>query len=217
MGNLIAAKATRVVRAASCGVFAEAEASANVHRDEPRLTVDLGETHLAVSKLQMRNAIPLGYRDDRSLTRGGMPEIWVPRGPRKPARDRHYVPIPMPPPRILVADDDPIFRDAEETILFAAFPDAEFVVCVDGADALEHCLKRPFDLIVTDFKMPRMTGIEMLTEARKNGIHTPAIVISSSELPPGDLAAAGAFLFLPKHEMKLLPDFARRLLGSRAD
>lgn len=117
---------------------------------------------------------------------------------------------------ILIVDDDRIFRQAVENALRAEFMGADLVLAEDGVLGLEQCRRRPFDLIVTDMRMPRMTGIEMLADVRKSAIHTPAIVVSSSELPPGDLSKAGAFLYLPKHELHLLPDFARRLLESRA-
>lgn len=117
---------------------------------------------------------------------------------------------------MLVVDDDAIFRAIMADKLVEAFPSVVIVSGADGAEGVDHCHFHTFDLIVTDFKMPKLTGLEMLACIRKSQINTPAIIASSSELPPCDLSEVGAFLFLPKHELHLLADFAERLLGSRA-
>ncbi len=37
------------------------------------------------------------------------------------------------------------------------------VTCTSGADALEQFVSHdPFDLVVTDYKMPRMDGLELI-------------------------------------------------------
>lgn len=117
---------------------------------------------------------------------------------------------------MLVVDDDAIYRDLIEESLKNAFPGVFISSANDGAEGVDRCQAQTFDLIVSDFKMPRLTGMEMLACIRRAQIHTPAIVASSSDLPAGNLTDVGAFLFLPKHELHLLPDLAARLLGSRA-
>lgn len=118
---------------------------------------------------------------------------------------------------ILVVDDDRLFRDEIARILKAEFEKLRVTFATNGREGVAACADALFDLIVTDLRMPILNGLEMLAELRRKKNHTPAIVASSSELPPGKSLAAGAFLFLPKHELHLLPDFARRLLGSTAD
>jgi CheY-like chemotaxis protein len=47
-----------------------------------------------------------------------------------------------------------------------------------GADALEHFSAHKFDLIVTDYKMPRMDGIELIARVRKSSPAMPIILLS---------------------------------------
>jgi CheY-like chemotaxis protein len=41
-------------------------------------------------------------------------------------------------------------------------------------DALELCSKQRFDVVVTDYKMPKMNGVEFITRLRK---HHPAMLV----------------------------------------
>lgn len=118
------------------------------------------------------------------------------------------------PLSILVVDDDPIVREEVARLLRDAFAGLHVMFAKDGAEGLEIALRLTFNLIVTDLRMPRLTGLEMLELLRRQHNHTPAMMISSSEMPAGAINHAGAFLFLPKHELALLPDYVRRLLGS---
>lgn len=122
------------------------------------------------------------------------------------------MPNSQPAPRILIVDDDPLLRELVERSLASHFKHADFVRAEDGVDGLERCLREPFDLIVTDIRMPRLTGIEMLFGVRENGIDTPVIVLSGSELPDQDLSAAGVFVYLSKADLLRLPAIARQLL-----
>jgi YesN/AraC family two-component response regulator len=68
--------------------------------------------------------------------------------------------------RVLVVDDEELIR--EGTIQFMK----KFCAHVDGADNGESALKKfnkdgPYDVILTDVKMPKMTGFT-LVEALKN-------------------------------------------------
>lgn len=47
-----------------------------------------------------------------------------------------------------------------------------------GADALELFDSHKFDLVVTDYKMPRMNGIELIAKLREQSPHLPVVLIS---------------------------------------
>lgn len=51
----------------------------------------------------------------------------------------------------------------------------------NGSNALDLLKTKKFDVIVADWKMPRMSGIELLTEARKINSHkkTPFLMVTS--------------------------------------
>ena len=69
--------------------------------------------------------------------------------------------------RILVVDDQEMMRDSLAATL--AREGHEVIAAGDGTTAVSR-LSGPgrFDLLITDLKMPRMTGIELLQEARRS-------------------------------------------------
>ncbi len=48
----------------------------------------------------------------------------------------------------------------------------------NAADALDQFHRQPFDLVVTDYKMPRMDGTELIVRLRKQAPELPVILIS---------------------------------------
>ena len=66
------------------------------------------------------------------------------------------------PIRVVMADDEPAYRNALQKTL-TLMPDCDLIaVCKDGQEALEACLADPPDVLLTDINMPRMNGIELL-------------------------------------------------------
>ena len=79
--------------------------------------------------------------------------------------------------KILVVDDEAVIRDIIKRKLISA-TDFSVVEAEDGYDALERLREGKIDLIITDIKMPRMSGIELLAEIRRLGLDTPVIIIT---------------------------------------
>jgi CheY-like chemotaxis protein len=80
---------------------------------------------------------------------------------------------------ILVADDDPSIRDIISRTLVAA--GHEVVTEVDGAGALSRAQEIRPDVIVMDWMMPEMTGVNVCRAIRQiDPIHDTYIVISSA-------------------------------------
>ncbi len=70
----------------------------------------------------------------------------------------------------------------------------------NGKKALEVLQSTQVDVVVTDFKMPEMNGMELIDEMRKNQLNMPVIVMSAY-LEPGQESAfikLGASGFIPK-------------------
>jgi DNA-binding NtrC family response regulator len=55
----------------------------------------------------------------------------------------------------------------------------EVTCCLKGADALEEIRKTDFDLILLDYKMPGMNGLDALSHIRAIEVKTPVIVMSA--------------------------------------
>jgi two-component system response regulator HydG len=79
--------------------------------------------------------------------------------------------------RILVADDQEMMRDSLAGIL--AREGHEVVAAGDGAAALERLRAAKFDLMITDMRMPRMPGDELLKEAKKLRPEMPVVVMTA--------------------------------------
>jgi len=80
--------------------------------------------------------------------------------------------------RILIAEDDDIIRQIISHIL----ADEGYAVnaAADGEQAWEALRQDPYDLLVTDNEMPRLTGINLIERIRKAGMSLPVIVVSSA-------------------------------------
>ncbi len=68
--------------------------------------------------------------------------------------------IVEPKPRILVVDDEPYIRQILADFLTIEGFDVR--VAADGLDAQQQLAHAPFDVVLTDLKMPNVTGIELL-------------------------------------------------------
>lgn len=94
------------------------------------------------------------------------------------------------PIKVLYAEDDQNLREVITELL-----ESEGIQCVpavDGIDASEKIPKENFDVIITDFRMPRMDGADLLLWCRKNKIHTPFIFMSANvERIPKEVMALG--------------------------
>ncbi|MDD2737190.1 MAG: sigma-54 dependent transcriptional regulator [Desulfuromonadaceae bacterium] len=78
--------------------------------------------------------------------------------------------------RLLIVDDETVIRDGLKRILESE----SFIVetCSSGYSAIETMQKRDFDLIITDLKMPGMSGLEVLKTVRTLQPHIPVILIT---------------------------------------
>ncbi len=79
--------------------------------------------------------------------------------------------------RILVVDDEDKMRRLLELALIGL---GHLVVKAgDGEEALERCAEAPFDLVLTDLRMPRLDGLGLLRRLRERGDTTPVVVLTA--------------------------------------
>ncbi|MGA2393591.1 MAG: response regulator [Candidatus Lustribacter sp.] len=103
--------------------------------------------------------------------------------------------------RVLVADDDPEICTLIKTILRNA--SFEVSVCPDAESALVHLQRdKPYDILISDFMLPGISGIELITMVRANPqtARVPILMISGHSNYAMDARAksAGADHFLNK-------------------
>ena len=79
--------------------------------------------------------------------------------------------------QILVVDDEGSMRLALSEALTRAGYGVE--TATDGFDALHKFRREPFRMVITDVKMPKMSGLEVLKEIRKISPHTPVIMVTA--------------------------------------
>jgi two-component system, NtrC family, response regulator AtoC len=125
--------------------------------------------------------------------------------------------------RILVADDEPGLR---EFVSEALEDDGHTVVAAaDGQEAAQWLAREGFDLLITDLRMPRMDGLELLRYARAEQPDLEVILLTAHGSVESAVEAMklGAFDYLEKpisspRELRMLAARAlerRTLLAAR--
>ncbi len=84
--------------------------------------------------------------------------------------------------RVLVADDEETFRHTIRDVLVGCGCDVQLVA--DGEQAKQRLRREHFDLILSDINMPRASGYEVFTEARRISPDTPVILITAFGYDP---------------------------------
>ncbi len=77
---------------------------------------------------------------------------------------------------ILLVDDNKLGLSARRSVLEEL--GHRIATASNGVDALEQFGTRRFDLVVTDYKMPRMDGLELIVGLREIAPDLPVILIS---------------------------------------
>ena len=101
-------------------------------------------------------------------------------------------------PRILIVDDEATIRASLLEALAADGYDTDSAE--SGEEALARCHATAYDLVVTDLKLPGVSGLEILQALRNQGKQTPVIMMTAY----GDVDTAvsamrlGAYDFIPK-------------------
>jgi len=84
---------------------------------------------------------------------------------------------------VLVVDDSRAMRSViKKTILASGVDVNEFYEASDGLEALATLKKDRIDIILTDFNMPHMDGMELLQELKKDDqLKTIPVIVTSVE------------------------------------
>ena len=82
--------------------------------------------------------------------------------------------------RILYVEDDPNDQLIMKHSLEKNLPiDYDLTTASTGQEGLNEVEKKKFDLLLLDYMLPAMTGIELLSELQKRKVYTPIIFVTS--------------------------------------
>ena len=109
-------------------------------------------------------------------------------------------------PRLLLVDDDPAVLQVIPQLLQLRLRTLVIEATGSSLQALEWATTRPYDVILSDLKMPGLDGLALLCQIRAQHVHTPVLLLTGH----GDDAvieqafASGAYLCLRKPCDRLL-------------
>jgi signal transduction histidine kinase/FixJ family two-component response regulator len=122
------------------------------------------------------------FRIDSEVGRGTIAELWLPRAPKVAATEIPPRPEPvfgqLRPLKVLLVDDHPEVRSTTAAVLEDS--GHQVVEADNGAEALKALRGRTcdFDVLVTDYAMPHLSGTDFLREARLICPDVPALLIT---------------------------------------
>lgn len=103
-------------------------------------------------------------------------------------------------PKVVVADDEPHIRHV--IALKMQKGGFEVHVAADGEEALDLVLQEKPDLLITDYQMPIMSGVELCQELRKNsataGIPILMLTARGFDLSEAERDACGIMQLMSK-------------------
>ncbi len=115
---------------------------------------------------------------------------------------------------ILIVDDEPNQRLMLEQALRALGSDCRIATAATGQEAIEVALSTPPDLIITDYHMPAMNGLDLIARAREGGVASRIILITAYSSP--ELYEAAQRLHVDYYLTKPVPLSLLRRLAAAA-
>ncbi|MFQ5536018.1 MAG: PAS domain S-box protein [Gemmatimonadota bacterium] len=113
-------------------------------------------------------------------------------------------------PVVLIVDDEPtLLRVSERVLRRTGF---SVLTAGDGGEALDHLGRTggSVDVLLVDFTLPDMSGVELLEKMRQNGFRGPCVLTSGHEIEASELPQRAIFLAKPWD----VEDLARVVAGT---
>lgn len=119
---------------------------------------------------------------------------------------------------ILIVEDEYNVALALKTIISNALKSVSITIVTNGDNALDEIFKSSFHLIVSDWNMPEMNGMDLLTTLRNSETtkKIPFLMITGREDMPSVMSAleSGVTGYLTKpFENKAVIDRVKQMLG----
>ena len=112
--------------------------------------------------------------------------------------------------KILIVDDEPDIRDVLKLTLLEAEEKYEVIEAKDGKEAIKIITSKPLDLVLLDYKIPKIDGREVCQRVKKDLLlsHLPIIMITGrgevSDKVGGIDAGADDYIVKPFEPKELL-------------
>ena len=100
--------------------------------------------------------------------------------------------------RLLIVDDEKVaLKNLDHVMRKEGY---EVVATQSGANALAHLEKQPFDVVLTDLRMEKVDGMQVLQKCREGGADTEVILITGYATLESAVEAMkhGAFYYIAK-------------------
>jgi DNA-binding NtrC family response regulator len=133
--------------------------------------------------------------------------------------DAPDVPTPIPPRKqvLLIVDDEPDVLSSLEALLAYSLPDVKILTASSGAKGMVIARANVLDMVLSDFRMPKMDGVQFLRQARVVQADIPMVIMSAdseSEFAQQAFGVAGLKLVLSKpFDLQNLVGLVRSFLG----
>ena len=119
--------------------------------------------------------------------------------------------------KILIADDSRVMRQiVTRTLRQAGFGDHDLVEAADGKQALEMTTAESPDLVISDWNMPELTGVEVLQKLRASGNNVKFGFVTSectAEMQQQAESAGAAFFIIKPFTAERFDEVLSPILG----
>jgi signal transduction histidine kinase/DNA-binding response OmpR family regulator len=117
---------------------------------------------------------------------------------------------------VLLVEDDVDQAHLVQRTLRRQQPPCRVVVVGDGPGCLEALARQSFSLVLLDYSLPRMNGLEVLAEMRRRGVQVPVVMVTGQgdERVAVEAMEAGAVDYLVKSTgyLTTFPTLIRKVL-----
>ena len=115
--------------------------------------------------------------------------------------------------RALIIDDDRTFCELLTEVL--AYKGIEGVWTTDGIEGYTMCCCQPFDLVISDVRMPALLGTELAERLRRDNPHIQIILISA--FADESTVGVSTSLGVPLLSKPFVPDRLLEVIGQLLD
>lgn len=99
---------------------------------------------------------------------------------------------------VIIADDQPGVRGLIARVVARTYPAVTITAVADGLEALRVFERHGADLLITNYNMPGLNGLQLAQHLRAQATTLPIVMVSASAGMAGHALAAGVTSFVAK-------------------